>query len=135
MMVVLKLQLNRIEYEESMIIVYKWQFSSMATAATESEAAPVVSAVAASVIVLLQVSYASCLIHQTKNIMLVLLNTFNNFWQPSSSISANFIKLHTVSDTHISNPRLLLFHLKVSINHSFLYRDAPFYISPALITP
>ena len=58
MMVVLKLQLNRIEYVESMIIVYKWQFSSMATAATESEAAPVVSAVAASVIVLLQVSYA-----------------------------------------------------------------------------
>ena len=40
------------------MVLYKWQFFSMATAATESEAAPVVSAFAASVIVLLQVSYA-----------------------------------------------------------------------------
>ena len=43
---------------KSTILVYKGQFSPMATAATESEAAPVVSAVAASVVVICQVSYA-----------------------------------------------------------------------------
>ena len=41
-----------------MILLYRWQFSPMATAATENEAAPVVSAAAASVVVICQVSYA-----------------------------------------------------------------------------
>ena len=84
--------------------------------------------------------------HQTRNIILFLLNTFNSFYQssssnwqccpscPSSSISANFITLQPGSATPKFNPRLLLFH-QLSINHSAPYRDTPFHISPALITP
>ena len=83
----------------------------------------------------LGILYCSYSIHSTASANQAAPN-----WQccpscPSSSISANFITLQPVSDTHISNPRLLLFHLKLSINHSSPYRDAPFHISPALITP
>ena len=68
-----------------MVVLYKWQFSSVATAATESEVAPVVSAVAASVVVIYKRHMLTSLMHQAKNIILFLLNTFNSFCQTSSS--------------------------------------------------
>ena len=66
------------------MVLNKWQFFSMATAATESEAAPVVSAVAASVVFIYKRHMLTSLMHQARNIILFLLNTFNSLCQISS---------------------------------------------------
>ena len=113
MMVVLKLQLIvRIEYVKSMILVYKWQFSSMATAATESEAAPVVSAVDASVVVIYKCHMLTSLMHQTKNIILLIQKFLKSFiFTRFSSISHNqFFPMF------ISHFLIFHYHYKIIIN-------------------
>ena len=126
-----------------MVVLYKWQFSSVATAATESEAAPVVSAVAASVVVIYKRHMLTSLMHQAKNIILFLLNTFNSFCQTSSSslaVLSQLIKQFHQWKLHYAPPCFRYPHIQ-SKTAPFLskgsspYRDAPFHISPALITP